>query len=257
MNTFLNHQVVFIDKKNTMLVQHKLINEKALSILVQGRPYCVIMRTPGDELQHVAGFCLYKKLIDIPDDLTSLSFKNDTDTNIVAITLSESRKEKISHLLEKQNMAQTNCCPCEKDIITDETLIDVESAINCLRELSNHQPLRSDTHAAHAAALYSSDFELLSVAEDVGRHNAVDKAIGKLFLDNTLSIAYLLILSSRISYELVQKAARAKISVILAMSRPTSLAVELATKLNMTLACFASGSGLYIFCGKHRFKVTI
>lgn len=257
MNTFLNHQVVFIDKKNTISVQHKLINEKALSILVQGRPYCVIMRTPGDELQHVAGFCLYKKLIDIPDDLTSLSFKDDTDTNIVAITLSESRKEKISHLLEKQDMAQTDCRPCEKDIMTDETLIDVKSAINCLRELSNHQPLRSDTHAAHAAALYSSDFELLSVAEDVGRHNAVDKAIGKLFLDNTLSRAYLLILSSRISYELVQKAARAKISVILAMSRPTSLAVELATKLNMTLACLANGSGLYIFCGKHRFKVTI
>ena len=257
MNTFLNHQVVFIDKKNTISVQHKLINEKALSILVQGRPYCVIMRTPGDELQHVAGFCLYKKLIDIPDDLTSLSFKDDTDTNIVAITLSESRKEKISHLLEKQDMAQTDCCSCEKDIMTDETSIDVKSAINCLGELSNHQPLRSDTHAAHAAALYSSDFELLSVAEDVGRHNAVDKAIGKLFLDNTLSRAYLLILSSRISYELVQKAARAKISVILAMSRPTSLAVKLATKLNMTLACLANGSGLYIFCGKHRFKVTI
>ncbi|MEA3428563.1 MAG: formate dehydrogenase accessory sulfurtransferase FdhD, partial [Thermodesulfobacteriota bacterium] len=79
MNTFLNHQVVFIDKKNTISVQHKLINEKALSILVQGRPYCVIMRTPGDELQHVAGFGLYKKLIDISNDLTSLSFKDDTD----------------------------------------------------------------------------------------------------------------------------------------------------------------------------------
>jgi len=265
LNTFLNHQVVFIDKKNTISAQHKLINEKPLSILVQGKPYCVIMRTPGDELQQVAGFSLYEELIDIPGDLTSLSFKDDADTNAVAITLSESRKNKISHLLERRNIAQSDCCPCGKDIadnlyqsvppMADETIIDFKSAINCLGELPCHQPLRSDTHAAHAAALYNSDFELLSVAEDVGRHNAVDKAIGKLFLDNTLDRASLLILSSRISYELVRKAARAHIPIILAISRPTSLAVELASQLNMTLACLAKGSGLYIFCGEHRFKI--
>jgi FdhD protein len=87
----------------------------------------------------------------------------------------------------------------------------------------------------------------------VGRHNALDKAIGKVFLNRNLDEASLLILSSRISYELVQKAARARIPVILAFSRPTSLAVELASKLNMTLACLAKGSGLYIFCGENRF----
>jgi len=86
----------------------------------------------------------------------------------------------------------------------------------------------------------------------VGRHNALDKAIGKVFLDHRLDKASLLILSSRISYELVQKAARARIPVILSFSRPTSLAVELASKLTMTLACLAKGSGLYIFCGENR-----
>jgi len=253
LNTFLNYQVVFIDKKNTILAQHKLINEKPLSILVQGKPYCVIMRTPGDELQHAAGFSLYEELIDIPGDLTSLSFKDDADTNVVAITLSESRKNKISHPLEKQNIVNNFYQSIPP--MADEIIIDAKSAINCLGELPCHQPLRSETHAAHAAALYNSDFELLSVAEDVGRHNAVDKAIGKLFLDNTLNKASLLVLSSRISYELVRKAARARIPVILAMSRPTSIAVEIATKLNMTLACLAKGSGLYIFCGEHRFKI--
>ncbi|MDI6687083.1 MAG: formate dehydrogenase accessory sulfurtransferase FdhD [Desulfobacterales bacterium] len=253
MNTFLNHQVVFIDKKNTILAQHKLINEQPLSILVQGKPYCIIMRTPGDELQHVAGFSLYEELVDIPDDLTSLSFKDDADTNVVAVTLSESRKNKISHLLKGQNKNTVDNFYQSIPPMTDGIIIDVKSVVNCLEELPRHQPLRSDTHAAHAAALYNSDFELLSVAEDVGRHNAVDKAIGKLFLDNTLNRASLLILSSRISYELVKKAARARIPIMLAMSRPTSIAVEIATKLNMTLACLAKGSGLYIFCGKHRF----
>jgi FdhD protein len=90
------------------------------------------------------------------------------------------------------------------------------------------------------------------VAEDVGRHNALDKAIGRLFLDRRLDEAVFLTLSSRISYELVQKAARARVQVILAFSRPTSLAVELASELNMTLACLADSAGLYIFCGEHR-----
>ena len=136
--------------------------------------------------------------------------------------------------------------------VNDNTRIDPGLALECLENLSRHQPLRNKTRASHAAALYSSDFKLLSVAEDVGRHNALDKAIGKLFLDRNLDEAVLLTLSSRISYELVQKAARARIPIILAFSRPTSLAVELASKLNMTLACLADPVGLYIFCGEQR-----
>jgi len=89
------------------------------------------------------------------------------------------------------------------------------------------------------------------VAEDVGRHNALDKAIGKLFLKRTLQQAGVLILSSRISYEMVQKAARAKIPFILAASRPTALGVELADSLNMTLAS-PGKTGIYVYCGSRR-----
>jgi len=95
----------------------------------------------------------------------------------------------------------------------------------------------------------------LSIAEDVGRHNALDKAIGKLFLQQKLHLAEMVILSSRISYELVQKTARAKIPVLLAVSRPTSLtslAVELASRLNMTLGCLSKDDGLYLYTGEQR-----
>jgi FdhD protein len=91
------------------------------------------------------------------------------------------------------------------------------------------------------------------VAEDVGRHNALDKAIGKVFLQRKLDQVALTTLSSRISYELVQKAARAKLPIIFAHSRPTALAVELASQLNITLASLDDDDeGLYVFCGHQR-----
>ena len=263
MNTFSHHQVTFIDDKTSISLRHKLISEEPLSIYVQEKLYLVTMRTPGDEFPHVAGFCLGEGIIEKPDNVTSLSFCDATDTNAVSITLTESRINRISHLLDKQrdNYDRGRCLSCREIVnnlyqsihpFKDETGIDINKAIECLEKLSDDQPLRHHTHASHAAALYGSDYSLLSTAEDVGRHNAIDKATGKLFLDRRLNKASFLILSSRICYELVQKAARARIPVILAISRPTSLAVELASQLNMTLACLAKNSGLYIFCGEQR-----
>jgi len=95
---------------------------------------------------------------------------------------------------------------------------------------------------------------MISFAEDVGRHNALDKSIGKAFMDRTLATASVLVLSSRISYELVQKAARAKIPVIISKSRPTALAVKMGKSLNMTLACAFEASKLLILCGESRIK---
>ena len=263
METFLEHKVLCWDSKNSTSFKHRLIGEEPLSIRVEGKPYSVVMRTPGDELAHAAGFCLAEGIVDTPNDLGTISFCDDIDSNVVTVTIGKSRRNKIADLLDRRGfISQTSCGICGKEIVkdlyqiirplSDDTRIDAGLAIECLETLSQHQPLREKTRASHAAALYSSGFKLLSVAEDVGRHNALDKAIGRLFLDHRLDEAVLLTLSSRISYELVQKAARARIQVILAFSRPTSLAVELASELNMTLACLADSDGLYIFCGEHR-----
>ena len=265
METSLHIPVSLWNTETSKSEKHRLIKEEPLSIRVQGNPYVVVMRTPGDEIAHVAGFCLSEGIVDSPDDFNSVAFCDGADTNVVAVTLKPSRKDKIPQILDRREfISQTSCGLCGKEIVkdlhqtiqplTDGIRIDINKAYNCLEKLPNYQPLRKTTRAAHAAVLYSADFECLSAAEDVGRHNALDKAIGKLFLNHTLEKACLLTLSSRISYELVQKAARARIPVILAMSRPTSLAVELASELNMTLACFAKESGLYIFCGKQRLK---
>jgi FdhD protein len=261
---FLQHELIHWDKAAKKSEQQDLLGEEPLSIRIEGNPYAVVMRTPGDEIAHVAGFCLTEGIIDSPDDLTSIGFCEDDDSNVVAITLTPSRRGQITEILDRRGfISQTSCGLCGKELVKDlyqiiqplkdTDPIDIHKALTCLKALPNIQPLRQQTLASHAAAIYGSDLEFLTVAEDVGRHNALDKAIGKVFLNHQLNQAELLILSSRISYELVQKAARARIPVILAHSRPTALAVELAANLNITLASLDDNeAGLYVFCGEHR-----
>ena len=263
MNSLVNHPVIHWDKSSRECIAQSLIGEEPLSIRIQGQPYSVVMRTPGDEIPHVAGFCLGEGIVDTPDDFASIAFCDGEDTNVVTVTLKPSRREKIPQILERRGfISQTSCGLCGKEIVkdlcqtlqplTDFTKIDIEEGLHHLEMLSEQQPLRQKTRSAHAAVLYSSDFRVLSFAEDVGRHNALDKAIGKLFLKDRLKEASVLILSSRVSYELVQKAARARTPVIVAKSRPTSLAVALASELNMTLVSNAKEVGFELFCGEHR-----
>lgn len=265
-NRSIPHDPLHWDGEKVSAFQANLVAEEPLSIRIQGNAYSVVMRTPGDEIPHVAGFCLGEGVVDAPDDFASLAFCDGEDTNVVAATLTPSRQTKISQHLERRGfISQTSCGLCGKEIIQDlyqeirplnnGPVVAIEKALLCLETLPDLQPLRKQTRASHAAAIYDRDFKVLSSAEDVGRHNALDKAVGKLFLENRLDTAAVLVLSSRISYELVQKTARARIPIVLAASRPTSLAVGLASELNITLACLARGRGLYVFCGKHRLGV--
>jgi len=263
LNTTLKHHLIHWDTASNKEKDKVLLGEEPLSIRIQGNPYSVIMRTPGDEIALVAGFCLTEGIIDSKDDYTSLAFCDGEDTNVIAVTLRPARRDKISEILDRRGfISQTSCGLCGKEIVKDlfqiirplkdDVRIDGKKALACLENINQHQPLRKQTRAAHAAVLYSSQFEFLAAAEDVGRHNALDKVIGQVVLDRKLEQARLLTLSSRISYELVQKAARARIPIILAISRPTALAVALAAELNITLASLADGPGLYIFCGAQR-----
>ncbi|CAB5166503.1 Sulfur carrier protein FdhD [Olavius algarvensis associated proteobacterium Delta 3] len=240
-----------------------LLEEEPLSIRVQGKPYSVVMRTPGDELALVAGFCLTEGIVDAPDEFTNIAYCDGSDTNVVTVTLTPSRRDAVRRLLDRQGfVSQSSCGICGKTIIEDlhqivhpikgDTALAVNTACTYLTTLSDHQVYREHTRASHAAAIYDAHQSLLTVGEDVGRHNALDKAIGKLFLDEEIFRAAVLVLSSRISYELVQKAARARIPIVLAKSRPTVLALELAEKLNMTIASAFGSSGLYVYCGADR-----
>lgn len=257
--------VLFQDGKAKTSTRLDLIEEEPLSIRVQGKPYAVVMRTPGDEPAHAAGFALAEGILDSADDIETIGSCEGEVTNVVTLTVTQARLSMITAVLERRGfVSQTSCGICGKELIEDLSQIlrvlpdgpsiDLEEAYHCLESLEASQALYRRTLASHAAAVYTPAFELLSLAEDVGRHNALDKAIGKLLLEKTLDRAGILILSSRISYELVQKAARAKIPFIIAASRPTRLAVQLANSLNMTLASPSKESGIHVYCGTGRLK---
>ena len=239
-----------------------LIVEEPLSIRIEGAPYSVVMRTPGDEISHVAGFCLAEGLVNVPEDIITIGFCAESDTNVATVTLTEARKKEVASLIERKGfVSQTSCGICGKEVIKDlhqiikpakKTFqITPEQTVKCTEMLPSYQQLHQKTRSAHASLILDKDLQVLSFAEDVGRHNALDKAIGKVFMDNRISSAVLGIMSSRLSYELIQKAARAGLEILVGISRPTALGVDLALANNMTLACFKN-ENLIVYCHKDR-----
>jgi FdhD protein len=242
---------------------HELIGEEPLLIRIEGKPYSVVMRTPGEELFHAAGFCLGEGLADSPDDFLTIGYCKDLDSNVVDIRLTPQRRQKVHDLLDRRGfVSQTSCGICGKELVKDLYQIltpaengfqvEINRLFDCINKLFEHQKYYQKTRGSHAAMIFDRQLEIISFAEDVGRHNALDKAIGKLFLNRKLLEAAILVLTSRISYELVQKAARARLPVMISKSRPTALAAEMGRALNMTLACTGKEGELILVCGENR-----
>jgi len=258
-------QEILGNKPYEETISLELIGEEPFLIRIDEKPYSVVMRTPGKEIYHAAGFCLGEGIADSPEDIKTIGYDKDLDPNIIDMWLTSERKEKIHDLLKRKIfVSQTSCGICGKEMVRDlfTTItpakngftIGISSIFDCINKLSENQNYYQSTRGSHAAIIFDSQLEKISFAEDVGRHNALDKAIGKAFMGRQLSKAKILVLSSRISYELIQKAARAKIPVMISNSRPTALAVEMGKGLNMTLAFPGRDSELIIVCGEERIK---
>lgn len=241
-----------------------LVVEEPLAIHIEGEPYSVVMRTPGNEIFHTAGFCLSEGIIDKKEDIASMGRCEDMDPNLVAVTLTGQRKEKVKELLKRKGfISQTSCGICGKGLIQDlnQIMIPVKKtvkinarlALGLENRLLEHQDLFGKTYSTHAAVLLDDKLRVTAAAEDVGRHNALDKAIGSALMNGVIANSFIAVLSSRLSYELVQKGVRAGIEIIIAISRPTGLAVNLAKSMNVSVARIRKDE-LIIFSGGDRFK---
>lgn len=247
----------------SFVAPHDLVEEAPLVIRIDGQPYATIMRTPGEETFHAAGFCLSEGIVDEPNDFLSIEYNTDSDA--VEITLAPDRHKRAEKILERKNLVSLSSCGIFGREMIAEKLgllrkvsggerIKVDEAVRQIERLHDLQELHRETWGSHAAMILDSGLETLSMSEDVGRHNGLDKAIGRLLMTDRLAEARVCVLSSRISYEMIIKTNRARIPVVLSASRPTALAVRLGRKLDMTLACTARKSELIIFTVEERIE---
>ena len=223
--------------------------EEPLEIFVDGEPFYVTMRTPGEDIPLVAGLCFAEGIIDSMDDVGTIGHCEEISANRVNVFLSPGRKrEGVAAARPKRTATYSSCGICGKDLIEDiagvlvkvrnEMRIPFPRLIELREELGANQHSYNKTGGTHAAAVFSREGGMLAISEDVGRHNALDKSIGKVLLAGARNEASIALLSSRLSYEMVQKAARFGIEILAGVSAPTSLGVDLARSINLTLIGF-------------------
>lgn len=247
--------------------------EIRLGFLENGRkvhkPISITMRSPGDDFELAAGFLFTEGIISSPNEIDSIKFcgKFPNNKNTVRIDVSDGINLELKRL-ERNFYTTSSCGVCGKSSIealaTGATVLDHDDSANIapvvLHDLPEliliKQKVFDETGGLHAAALFDHSGELIDLKEDVGRHNAVDKLIGKQFLDDNLPLKNsILFLSGRASFELVQKAVMAQIPVIAAVGAPSSLAVEAARSFNATLVGFVRNRRFNIYAGKERIKI--
>lgn len=210
--------------------------------------HVVMMATPADLEDFALGFSLTEGLIGGVGDLLATRVIPREGGIEVAMTITDDWFDRLS--TQRRNMAgRTGCGLCGAETIGQALRypapvglsIRVSNAAlqNAIDHLGRHQPLQGETGATHAAAWCSLAGEILRVREDVGRHNALDKLIGSLFRDGFDPAAGFVFVSSRASYEMVYKTAAAGIEAIMAVSAPTTLAVDFALRSGVTLVGFA------------------
>lgn len=232
--------------------------ERPLSIALGGEPLATTMRTPGHDEELVVGFLLSEGLVHRASDINDLAMDGDS----VVLTLADAQPQ----ARRRGTLTTAACGVCGRTTIDDlvarcapvgdRSTWDPAQVERLTTLLGTHQPLFARTGGLHAAALIGLDEGVRTAREDVGRHNAVDKVVGRALLDGILPLTgYALVVSGRTSFEIVQKAAMAGIGLIAGVSAPSSLAIDVAMRAHITLVGFARGVEFNVYAGWERLGV--
>ena len=260
-------QVTEWDSGRLRSVLDELAVEEPLEICVNGQPAGVTMRTPGDDFDLAAGFLLTEGLISGRQDLVRIRYGSGPDgeasANRVEVELSHPGDVDVSRL-ERVAMANSSCGVCGRtsiEAVRARGLAPIGSGLTIGAEILTTLPttLRSDqrvfgrTGGLHAAALFDRNGSTIAVCEDIGRHNAVDKVIGRALLADRLPLANaILVVSGRGGFEIIQKALVAGVPILASVSAPSSLAVQLAREFNLTLVGFLRERRFIVYSGEGR-----
>ena len=243
--------------------------EEPLEVRLHGRPFAVIMRTPGADRELAAGFLFSEGVITSSEDIGAIEHcrhpEHPEHHNVVDVYLLPNAARAVEdHLAERRRVLTTSSCGlCGRATIDSlrlraeplarHLIIAANVAAGLPERLRSRQSAFDHTGGLHAAGAFTADGECTGSAEDVGRHNAVDKIIGRMLLDERLPAKGLaLAVSGRTSYEILQKAWIAGIELVCAVSAPSSLAIDLAESAGITLLGFTRDGGFNIYSHPER-----
>ncbi|HYQ15497.1 MAG TPA: formate dehydrogenase accessory sulfurtransferase FdhD [Polyangiaceae bacterium] len=220
--------------------REEVVVEAPFAIQLNGEILAVTMRTPGHDDELTAGFMLAEG--------------HGSQASGAPVRVAK-----------RGTLSSASCGVCGRDDVEDliarlspvvaETTFRAADISSAMQRLPDHQPSFARTGGLHAAALFTHRGELVVAREDIGRHNAVDKVLGRAVLDGILPLSkHLLAVSGRTSFEIVQKAVAAGVPALVAISAPSSLAIELAERFGVLLIGFARGGGFTAYAGRFRLE---
>ena len=247
--------------------ENLVCQELPLEIRINDSPYATLMRTPGLDKELAVGFCFTDGVVDAIDEIADIQCLSVSDSPYVATMTMNipkfSGQDMNRRSLLKSSSASVNRMQILEHIQgpgSDSEQHDTCFNLSVLDDLPDKlkacQTLRTKCHSTHGAALFDQYGELLCCTEDVGRHNALDKLIGYVLLNSIKTDETILMLSSRASFEMIQKAGRIAIPVVATISAPTDLALKVAERLRCTYVSYLKQGGVYIYTHPWRFGLT-
>jgi FdhD protein len=238
-------------------VSDGIVIEAALQININKESYTVVMRTPGNDFELIRGLLfaedIYKGKENLDFDIIE---EKPNGFSIININISKDKLGK-GYLNKRTLLSVSSCGICGKQDIEDielkgealkkEQLFSAQLIEKMSLKMSSLQNTFKETGGSHAAAIFDKNYKLLSIKEDIGRHNAVDKSIGDLIINDNLNNAFCMLVSGRVSYEIVSKAFFAKIGIIVAVSACSSLAIDYAKEFGICLIGFSRTNKMTIY----------
>lgn len=241
-------------------VEDQIVVEGALQININGKPYTVTMRTPGSDFHLVRGLLFTEGIYTAAAPLKTKVIKTNDEGMPISINVWMPQENIGKAYYQSRSMLSVSSCGiCGKKELAD-LLIDgqalqakqklkIDQIPDLFNKMKSHQHNFHSTGGSHAAACFDQNGNLLSIEEDIGRHNAVDKVVGALLQNNNRDSAFCLLVSGRVSFEIVSKCYKAGIPFLAAVSSPSSLSIETADIMGICLMAFCRGEN--ITCYSH------
>ena len=257
------YQGLKISDANFDEIQDHIVVEAPLQININGEAYTVVMRTPGHDFQLIRGLLYAEDIYKKSTHPTFTVIKSEEGIpSIIDVTIPTDDLGK-GYVNKRSLLSVSSCGICgttelenltvEGSALSQNQHFDSDVIHQMMVDMRKQQSGFELTGGSHAAALFDGNYQMLTAKEDIGRHNAVDKVIGHAYRAGVFPLTdHILVVSGRVSYEIVAKAVRAGIAAIVAVSGPTTLAVDMARARGLVLIGFTRDDRLNIYSGKQR-----